>query len=389
MIESAAVANSSNFGAGGGIYVYAGTATLDRVAVYGNEGQAGNGGGIYSGGTLTITNSTVSGNSLGGQNGKGGGLFADHGATLTNVTFANNEAAQGTEVYFTDDYAGSFGLKNVITDGPSAENCVFEGPLAMNAFNLSNDGTCGFGSGRDNVDVKLGPLDFNGGATFTHMPADDSPAVDGGTNDGCPSVDQRGAARPVGGVCDVGSVEVGGALPTPPVTPSPTASPTESPSPVSTASPTPTTSLSPTPSGQTPSPSPSGLTPTPSGQTITPTPGGPTATPTPSGQTPAPTPSGQTATPTPASGRIHGDVDCSGDAGVVDSLKVLRHDAGLSVAQAAQCPPFGTTFGGVLWSDVDCTVAVNPVDSLKLLRFDAGLSVSQEAGCPLIGSVLS
>jgi hypothetical protein len=35
---------------------------------------------------------------------------------------------------------------------------------------------------------------------------------------------------------------------------------------------------------------------------------------------------------------------------------------------------------------VDCSSAVNPVDSLKLLRFDAGLSVAQEEGCPLIGS---
>jgi hypothetical protein len=38
------------------------------------------------------------------------------------------------------------------------------------------------------------------------------------------------------------------------------------------------------------------------------------------------------------------------------------------------------------WGDVDCSGAVSPVDSLKLLRFDAGLSVAQEEGCPLIGS---
>jgi hypothetical protein len=31
---------------------------------------------------------------------------------------------------------------------------------------------------------------------------------------------------------------------------------------------------------------------------------------------------------------------------------------------------------------------VNPVDSLKILRFDAGLSVAQEEGCPLVGSVV-
>ena len=38
-----------------------------------------------------------------------------------------------------------------------------------------------------------------------------------------------------------------------------------------------------------------------------------------------------------------------------------------------------------LWGDVDCDGTVGPIDSLKLLRFDAGLSVPQEPGCPEIG----
>ncbi len=38
------------------------------------------------------------------------------------------------------------------------------------------------------------------------------------------------------------------------------------------------------------------------------------------------------------------------------------------------------------WGDVDCSGDVTPVDSLKLLRYDAGLSVTQEEGCPPIGS---
>ena len=38
------------------------------------------------------------------------------------------------------------------------------------------------------------------------------------------------------------------------------------------------------------------------------------------------------------------------------------------------------------WGDVDCGGEVTPVDSLKLLRFDAGLGVSQADGCPLIGA---
>ena len=40
---------------------------------------------------------------------------------------------------------------------------------------------------------------------------------------------------------------------------------------------------------------------------------------------------------------IQGDVDCDGDVDPVDSLKELRHDAGLPVAQNDPCPDIGTT----------------------------------------------
>ncbi len=38
------------------------------------------------------------------------------------------------------------------------------------------------------------------------------------------------------------------------------------------------------------------------------------------------------------------------------------------------------------WGNVDCRDGVMPVDALKVLRHDAGLSVSQEEGCPEMGS---
>ena len=38
------------------------------------------------------------------------------------------------------------------------------------------------------------------------------------------------------------------------------------------------------------------------------------------------------------------------------------------------------------WGDVDCSGEVTPVDSLKLLRFDAGLGVNAAVGCPSIGA---
>ena len=76
----------------------------------------------------------------------------------------------------------------------------------------------------------------------------------------------------------------------------------------------------------------------------------------------------------------------------MDSLLTLRHDAGLS-ADTGDCPDMGETVdvsGASLhpWGDVDCSGAVDPIDSLKLLRSDAGLSVTQADGCPEIGSTV-
>src|SRR5262249_46297610 len=57
---------------------------------------------------------------------------------------------------------------------------------------------------------KLGPLQVNGGGTETHVPADDSPVVDAGSNPAGLTTDQRGVAfaRVVGGAPDIGAVEV-------------------------------------------------------------------------------------------------------------------------------------------------------------------------------------
>ena len=50
----------------------------------------------------------------------------------------------------------------------------------------------------------------------------------------------------------------------------------------------------------------------------------------------------------------------------------------------APTPPLAAL--DLVWGDVDCDGDVDSVDSLKILRFVAGLSVSQQAGCPALGS---
>ena len=105
--------------------------------------------------------------------------------------------------------------------------------------------------------------------------------------------------------------------------------------------------------------------------------------------TPTPQP---TSTPTTQPGGWPwGDADCSFAINPIDSLKLLRWDAGLSVSyQDAQCPQIGgaipASAATTMWGDIDCSGQVNPIDSLKTLRYDAGLSVTQADGCPQIGS---
>ncbi|HEY5639059.1 MAG TPA: right-handed parallel beta-helix repeat-containing protein [Dehalococcoidia bacterium] len=126
--------------------------------------------------------------------------------------------------------------------------------------------------------------------------------------------------------------------------------------------------------------------------------GAPAATPTPSpspspSPTPSPTPT-PTPSPTPAGTPLTwGDLDCTNGVNPIDSLKVLRADAGLGNVEPAGCPTIGEVVqvGGVgrIWGDVDCSTALSPVDALKILREDAGLGVDQPEGCPDMGSQVS
>ena len=85
-----------------------------------------------------------------------------------------------------------------------------------------------------------------------------------------------------------------------------------------------------------------------------------------------------------------GNVDCSGPAsgvGSVDALKVLRHNAGLSVTQNEPCLDIGQPRAlappdNRLMGDVDCSGGLNAVDALKILRAVAGLAVAKPPECP-------
>jgi hypothetical protein len=235
---------------GGGIHNAGfgeGVATLEvaNSTLTGNMAP-GDGGGIYNDGetgsaTLQITNSTLSANSV---NGLGGAVYNDGFAegsallSISNSTFSGNSAGQEGGIY----NQGTFGsalvsIANTILNAGGGENIFNDsGTVTSLGYNLSSDDAGGLLNGpgdQVNTDPLLGPLQNNGGPTFTHELLKGSPAIDAGDPSFTPPplFDQRGPEfdRIVNGRLDVGSFEVQGLTPTP--TPTPTATPRPTPTP--------------------------------------------------------------------------------------------------------------------------------------------------------------
>jgi hypothetical protein len=245
MISNSAISDNLASNEGGGI-LSDGTLTITNSTISGNGaggfGQnnwPGLGGGISSGGALTVSNSTISGNTAAGNNfkglGHGGGVFNYSGstATLNNSTFSGNRANVGGGVCNN----GSAEVRSTIFNaGPSGEN-IFNsgGTITSDGYNVSSDDGGGYLNGpgdQINTDPLLGPLQDNGGRTFTHALLPGSPAIDAGDPNFTPPpyYDQRGLRfrRVFNGRIDVGAFEV---QPEPPPFPTPRPRPTAPPRP--------------------------------------------------------------------------------------------------------------------------------------------------------------
>jgi hypothetical protein len=243
-------------GTGGGISNY-GMLTITNSTIRSNQVQVV-GGGIANAGTLTIANSTISGNAASGQHdgqpwGHGGGISGS--VTLTNSTLSGNGAnlsaggfeGSGTIMNCTISgnatggisATGTLEIGNSVlragTSGPNVSN--HGGTIISHGYNVCSDDGGGFlnGPGDEiNTDPLLGPLQNNGGPTFTHALSPGSPAIDAGDPNFTPPpyYDQRGPVfwRVRNGRIDSGSFEVQqGTTPTP--TPTPTGTPRLTPAP--------------------------------------------------------------------------------------------------------------------------------------------------------------
>jgi hypothetical protein len=191
--NSAAIGGGGIWNKGVGDYFFARVEIINST-VSDNMVESGSGGGIgnydptfYGGWAIVSINSaTISGNSAG----TGGGISNNHGS----IAFGSTVLKHGS--------AGS----NLADNGEAAL-------ITSAGYNLSSDSTGpADDTDRLNVNPRLGPLQDNGGPTFTHALLAGSPAIDAGDPSFSPppEFDQRGPgfARIVNGHVDIGSFEL-------------------------------------------------------------------------------------------------------------------------------------------------------------------------------------
>ena len=174
------------------------TVLMSGLTIQNGSATDGGGGGIFNIGTLTLNDSTVSGNSAD----IGGGISNFDTLTLNN---------------------------SIVADHIRGGDCLISGLTTSLGHNLDSDGSCILTATGDqpSANANLGPLQDNGGRPKPMPSCPGSDAIDMGTSEfagGCTddsgsafATDQRGFPRPVDGGsgtvrCDIGAFEF--ALPT-------------------------------------------------------------------------------------------------------------------------------------------------------------------------------
>ncbi|MCA1552803.1 MAG: hypothetical protein LC737_00330, partial [Chloroflexi bacterium] len=201
------ISNAAPFDSGGAIAHVSANALSIVASTFVSNSADMKGGALYDNGSdrVNLINSTLSSNRVDTTGGSsvGGAIVHDNGTlTILNSTIVSNSAASSGSVA---KNGGNVILKNSIIAFGSPDNCAV--PLTNDPFNLQYGGSISHSCGSfNNANPLLGPLQDNGGATTTHALLAGSPAIDAGTNAGCPATDQHGVARPIDGNGDGNAV---------------------------------------------------------------------------------------------------------------------------------------------------------------------------------------
>ncbi|MFT5466214.1 MAG: filamentous hemagglutinin family protein, partial [Verrucomicrobiales bacterium] len=176
-----------NFGGGGTIVVFPGaTVNVRNTTITGNTGNPAFLSQFNGGGSATILNSTITGNSHGIESRNSGSI------TVINSIVAGNTG------------------NNFVAGGGAANNVVSGGNnIVDSAANFNSVGSDVIFGGA--LNTLIGGLANNGGPTDTHALAGGSVAIDAGSNAAAAALttDQRGTARIFNTTVDVGAFESG------------------------------------------------------------------------------------------------------------------------------------------------------------------------------------
>lgn len=260
-------ANSGSTGSSGGaISVAAGSSlAVDQCTISGNSGLRGAGLYFYYGGSLSLTNSTLSGNMQSGSTNGGGAIYfygtVTYEFAIRNTTISGNTASGRGGGISINQGKGTFAISNSTITGNTAFTEGGGGLAAIGAMtavaldstivaqNIHANSPDIFGTAATTADscligvtdgmtaftatksilgnqlipfnANLGPLSNNGGLTLTHLPQPGSAARNRGTNLAGLTTDQRGLPRLAESGIDIGAVESTSAIPAAAVVPMP------------------------------------------------------------------------------------------------------------------------------------------------------------------------
>jgi hypothetical protein len=236
-LTNCTVSGNSATGIGGGVGNFGGVVGINNSTLSDNAGNFA--GAIENeAGTLTINASTLSGNIA---TNNGGAIDNDYGATLllNNSTFSGNSAGGGGGAL--ENYQATATLNNCTLSANSAgivgggfnnqgtlalTNTIVAGNTAPDLYLDSSGSFTGLNNLTNGIPL-LAPLGNYGGLTQTMPPLHGSPAIDHGLDSvtNLFATDQRGYPRRSGSRVDIGAVEAQQASGGPPLLTSPALAP--------------------------------------------------------------------------------------------------------------------------------------------------------------------